>query len=122
MNMKSAVIAVALVGGLLSTTALATTAAAHHQTSAVIGLELPTVAKVVSPTDLPGSARGATVTLQFTIDAEGLPHDIRIVSPGDQALAKNLIPAVSQWQFTPARKNGVPVATKVELPLELKES
>jgi hypothetical protein len=32
---------------------------------------------------------------------------------------KSLTAAVAQWEFTPVQKNGVPVATKVVLPLKL---
>ena len=121
MNLKSFVLATALAGGLLSSAAFATTTAAHDQSNAVVRLELPTVAKVVAPTDLPNSARGATVTLRFTVDASGVPHDIQIVSRGDQNLRKQMISAVSQWKFTPARKNGVAVPLKVELPVQVVE-
>ncbi len=82
----------------------------------------PAPASVVSPTGLPNRYVGATVRLTMIIDAAGRPHDIKVVSPRDAALAQKLVAAVSQWQFTPGRKDGAPVSTRIELPLELVES
>jgi protein TonB len=123
MKSRHIVFATAILGGLLlSSNAFAATPAAHSQATAALKIEYPAPAKVVSPTMLPPSHAGATVMLSMTIDAAGRPHDIKIVSRGDNLLAKSLIPAVSRWEFTPARKNGTPVATKVLLPIELAES
>jgi len=109
----------AAVLGLLSTSAFATTVAAHNQTTAAIKLEAPAPAKVVNPSGLPRSAVGSTVTLRMTIDATGQAHDIRVVSHDRDQLARSLVAAVAQWQFNPGRKNGTPVSTKVELPVEV---
>ncbi len=113
MKIKS-VIATAALLGVLSTPAFALTTVAPS-------LEKPAPIKVVHPTDLPRSHIGAVVRLQFTVDAAGQPRDIRIVSPGDQAVAPRLVAAVAQWRFTPARQNGVAVSSRVEMPLELIE-
>jgi len=109
----------AAVLGLLSTSAFATTVAAHDQTLAAIKFEAPVPVKVVSPADLPRRAEGSTVTLQMTIDAAGQAHDIKVVSRSDDAVSKRVVAAVAQWQFNPGRKNGTPVSTKIELPVEL---
>lgn len=122
MKSKHIVLASALLGGLLSVPAFATTTAAHSQAIAALKFDAPAPAKVVSPTGLPRSHEGATVMLSLTIDAAGQPHNIRIVSRGDQELTRSLVAAVSQWQFTPGRQNGTPVATKVLLPIQLVES
>lgn len=114
MKTKSLVLAATLLGGLfVSTRALAQTAPATFVA--------PAPAKVVSPVDLPNSLKGTTVTLQMTIDAAGQAHDIKVMSSGDRAATRNLVSAVSRWQFTPARFNGVPVSTKVTLPIVLQE-
>lgn len=122
MKTKYIVLATALLGGLLSASAFATTTAAHNQTIAALRFDAPVPARIVHPTDLPNSAKGATVMLSLTIDAAGQPHDIRIVSRGDRELTKSLVSAVSQWQFTPARKDGTAVTVKVLLPIELVEA
>jgi TonB family protein len=114
MNIKSLVIASALAGGLFcSASAITTVAPANFQA--------PVPASVVSPTDLPPSLKGVIVTLRLTVDAAGNPSNIKIVRGDSEALRRNLVSAVSQWKFKPALKNGVPVATQIELPLQLVE-
>jgi TonB family protein len=108
-----------LLGGSLSTAAFATTTTAHSQTAAAFVAPAP--AAVVHPTGLPQSYKDATVTLALTIDETGRPRDIKIMRDENENLAKKLLSAVAQWQFTPARKNGVAVATRVILPLKLVE-
>lgn len=115
MKSKNLLLAAAVLGGLLTASAYAGTRITPS------GFAAPAATKVVAPTGLPRSYIGAVVRLQFTVDAAGQPHDIRVVSPGDRALTPRLVAAVAQWQFTPARQNGVAVSTRVELPLELLE-
>lgn len=123
MNLKRLLLSAALLGGVLSTSALATTADAHAVVTNSVRFEAPAIAKLVSPVGLSRRHEGTTVRLAFTIDAAGQPHDIRVVSPSnDPALTRQLVPAVAQWQFTPAKKNGVAVATKVVVPVQLVDS
>ncbi len=118
---KFLLLSAALLGGVLSTSAFATTAAAHAQVTKA-AFEAPAVTKVVSPTGLSRRLEGATVMLSLTIDANGQPSEIRVMSQDDGALTRSMVSAVSQWHFTPAKKNGVPVTTKIVLPVELVES
>jgi TonB family protein len=117
MNIKSLVIASALAGGLFCSASAITTVTPGQITNFVA----PVPASVVSPTDLPPSLKGATVILRLTVDAAGNPSNIKIVRGDSEALRRNLVSAVSQWKFKPALKNGVPVATQIELPLQLVE-
>ncbi len=103
---------VALAGGLCSSSVFAQSAAKENFVA-------PAVKQVVSPTGLPRNFEGMSVTLALSVDAAGRPTQVRVVSPRDERLAQSLIRAVSQWVFAPARRNGVPVATEVILPLEL---
>jgi len=119
MKMKSLVIAAALVGGLLSSASALTLVAPDPSATGPVKFEAPVPATIVNPINLPRSHMGATVNLKFTVDENGQAHDIRVVSIKDRAAAKSLVSAISQWKFTPARKNGVPVSSKVILPLEL---
>lgn len=119
MNTKNLVLVSAVLGGLLSIPAMATTTVAHHQSTSALKFEAPVPVRVVPPTGLPRSHEGATIILSLTVDAAGRPDDIKIVSRGDQGLSGHIVPAVSQWRFTPARKNGIAVTSKVMLPLEL---
>jgi TonB family protein len=122
MNTRNLVLATALLGGLLSVPAFATTTAAHFQTNAALPLELPVPAKIVSPVDLPRTFQRVTVMVSLVIDETGQPRDIRIVSARDRALTRSLVSAIAQWQFTPARRNGTPVSVKALLPLEVIEA
>ncbi|MBL9216410.1 MAG: TonB family protein [Opitutaceae bacterium] len=81
--------------------------------------DVPVVNKVVNPTNLRRHHMGAEVEVAFTVDATGQPRDIRFVKPVDHELAARLMPALEQWRFTPAQKNGVPVPTKVVMPLKV---
>jgi TonB family protein len=122
MNTRCKVLATALLGGLLSVPAFATTPAAHFQSTGALRFEPPAPAKVVSPVDLPRTFQRVTVMVSLIIDEAGRPHDIKIVSARDRLLTKSLVSAIAQWEFTPARRNGAPVSTKVLLPLEVIEA
>lgn len=122
MNTRNLVLATALLGGLLSLPASATTTTAHFQANAALPLELPAPAKIVHPVDLPRTFQRVTVMVSLVIDENGQPRDIRVVSARDRALTKSLVSAISQWQFTPARRNGTPVSVKALLPLEVIEA
>ncbi len=115
MNSRQLFLATALVGGLLSSTSAIPRVAPAD-------FDAPAPTKVVAPTGLPRSHIGAIVTLKLTVDAAGQPHNIQVLSDRAPALTKRLVAAVSQWQFTPARQNGVPVGCTIELPLELLEN
>ncbi|MDB6167078.1 MAG: Gram-negative bacterial tonB protein [Lacunisphaera sp.] len=108
--------------GLLSASAFATTPAAHQRAIAGLKFEKPAPSSVVSPTKMPSSFEGRTVNVTMTIDAAGQPHNIKVVSANDRSLTQSLIAAISQWSFTPARKNGVAVPAKVLLPVEVVRS
>jgi len=119
MKIKSLIATAALLG-VMSTSAFALTTVATPGKSVALSLEKPALAKVVNPANLPRSFMGKTVTLNFTVDAQGRAHDINVMWQSDPALHRSLVEAVSQWQFTPARKGGQPVSTRVTLPLVLK--
>ena len=118
MKIKSLLATAALLG-VMSTSAFALTTVATPGKVAAPSLEKPALTKVVNPTNLPRSFMGETVMLNFTVDAQGRAHDINVMWQSDPALRRSLIEAVSQWQFTPARKDGRAVATRVTLPVEL---
>jgi TonB family protein len=108
----------ALAVGLFSTSAFAYTEQPTPWPQ-VARPDVPVVAKVVSPAGLPQRTEGQTVNVAFTVDASGQPRNIRLMGAADPDLAKSLIPALSQWRFTPVQKNGVPVSTRVVMPLKL---
>jgi len=121
MNSKKILALSAIVlGGVLSSSAFATTASSHASVAKAVAFEAPVLEKMVSPTGLSRRHEGSTVTLSMTVDDKGQPSDIR-VQGNDQNLTRSLVSAVSQWQFAPAKKNGVAVQTKIVLPVELVE-
>ena len=79
---------------------------------------VPVPVSVVSP--IVGSEyNGATVQLEFIVDAAGKPADFSVKSATDDTLATAVVQAVKQWRFAPVLKDGMPVATKVALPVKI---
>ncbi len=79
---------------------------------------VPVPVTVVTPTVGP-EYNGATVELEFIVDAAGKPAGFSVKSTSDATLATAVLDAVKQWRFTPAQKDGHPVATKVALPVKI---
>lgn len=77
---------------------------------------VPVPVAVVSPSVRPGFA-GSVVELEFIVDRTGKPTDVVVKSSSDRELGLLVVDAVKQWRFTPAVRNGEPVATKVALPV-----
>ena len=78
----------------------------------------PTPVAVVSPSVGSGYA-GSTVELEFVVDANGVPKAFSVLSAADRMLADAVVYAVRQWRFAPAYRNGVPVETRVSLPVKI---
>jgi hypothetical protein len=114
MKIKSLVIASAFAGVLFSSASAITT------TDAPATFEKPAPVKTIQPILVPTSHRSSTVNLTMVIDQAGKPRDIHIADVRDEAAYKSVIDTMAKWEFSPARKNGVAVATRVHLPLELK--
>jgi protein TonB len=106
--------------GVFASSASAITTLAPVKAAAPVKFEAPAPIKVVAPVQMPYFHKGPDVTMRMTIDENGQPHNVRVAGTSDQQSYKQLVAAVSQWKFTPARKNGQAVATRVELPLEIK--
>ncbi len=79
---------------------------------------VPVPVTVVSPT-VSEQYVGSAVELKFVVDATGKPVDLSVKSPVDAALASAVVDAVKQWRFTPAMRDGEPVAAKVVLPVKI---
>jgi TonB family protein len=58
--------------------------------------------------------RGAVV-LELVVDPEGLPRDITVSSPLSPEFDKAAIDAVRKWKFSPAAKDGNPIATQIKV-------
>lgn len=79
---------------------------------------VPVPVAVVKPSVSPEYA-GAQIDVTFTVDAQGTPTQLAVVSSPDARLAKVVMDAVKKWRFTPAQKNGTAVAKKVVLPVRI---
>jgi protein TonB len=79
----------------------------------------PVPVSVVSPTVVGSEFHGTSVQLEFVVDAQGRPTGFKVVSSPDPILAETVVGAVKKWRFLPAESNGVPVATKVALPVKI---
>lgn len=85
------------------------------------GPNIPVPIAVVSPS-VSADFAGSSVELEFVVDAKGVPTNIVVKSSPDATLSIEVVAAVKQWRFTPAKPNGTPVATKVVLPVKIIDS
>lgn len=76
------------------------------------------------PTYPPSALRrneGGTVLLRVAVGSDGTPTDIDVVQrSGSRDLDRAAINAVNKWQFRPATRNGRPVASTVQVPVEFR--
>ena len=61
-----------------------------------------------------------TCTLQLTIDAKGIPRNVRIVESLDPGLDLNAVKAVERWRYRPAMKDDIPVSEDSTVNVEFK--
>jgi protein TonB len=111
-------LAVILSLGALVSAAFATTDEQAYLESCRKAPGVPLPVSVVAPT-LGHEYSGAVVELEFVVDSTGQPTQFSVKSASDNTLATAVVDAVRQWKFKPALKNGVPVATKVALPVKV---
>jgi TonB family protein len=60
-----------------------------------------------------------TMQLRLVVDAEGLPRRIAVVRPLGYGLEERAVEAVSKWRFSPAMREGKPVAAGLVLNLDV---
>jgi len=62
---------------------------------------------------------GGEVVLVLSLDAKGVPADVRIESSSRQdALDQSAVAAVRRWRFKPATNRGEPVPTRIRVPVK----
>jgi protein TonB len=105
-------------GALLPFAASAKTLEQSYIESCRKGPDVPVPIAVVSP-DVSAYDIGQTVKVEFVVDTTGHTSEISVKSASDREFAEAVVDAVKQWQFTPAQRNGAPVATKVVLPVRV---
>ena len=70
----------------------------------------------VYPPSALAERRHADVILTVTVDADGHVSKVDIASSGGDDLDEAAIVAVRQWTFVPAKRNGVPVPSRIRIP------
>jgi protein TonB len=113
-------VVVLLVGVFSSVFASAMTTEAAYLESCRKEPGVPVPVAVVSPA-VGAQYNGGHVHLEFLVDIKGRPAGFSVKSASDDALIAPVVAAVKQWKFLPAEANGVPVATKVLLPVQIVE-
>jgi protein TonB len=85
-------------------------------------VEVDTLPIALAPVkaDYPGSLKRAGIegaaTIAFIVDAGGNVREAHSIKPTDRLSAEAAVNAVKQLKFLPGLKNGLPVATSMELP------
>jgi protein TonB len=105
-------------GALLPFAASAKTLEQSYIESCRKGADIPVPIAVVSP-DVSAYDIGQSVQVEFVVDTAGRTTGINIKSSSDRYFAEAVVDAVKKWRFTPAQRNGAPVATKVVLPVRV---
>ncbi|MEO7412480.1 MAG: energy transducer TonB [Opitutaceae bacterium] len=104
-------------GALLPFAAAAKSVESAYIDACAKGPGVPVPVAVVTPS-VPSGYVGSSVELEFIVDITGKPTEVSVKSSPDSTVAAAVVDAVKQWRFTPAMANGVPVATKVALPVK----
>jgi len=59
--------------------------------------------------------RRGTVVLDLVVDADGLPRDIKVYLPLSPEFDEAALDAVKKWKFSPATRDGKPIATQIKI-------
>ena len=95
-------------------------AAPHHE-----GIEAPVALMQCGKPAYTEEARIAhlagTVTMSLTVDDEGIPKEIHVLTPLGLGLDENAVACVRQSRYSPAQKDGKPVPLKINVSLAFEE-
>jgi protein TonB len=53
--------------------------------------------------------------VSLIVGADGIPRDVKLVKSIGKTLDEKAIAAVTTWKFEPATKDGIPVATQINV-------
>ncbi len=120
MKVSNQLAALLSLGALLPVAASAKTSEQAYLESCRKGPDIPVPVVVVAP-HVGSEEAGASAQVEFLVGADGKASEISVKSSSDSLLASAAVDAIKQWQFTPAQRDGVAVATKVVLPIHVVE-
>ncbi len=69
------------------------------------------------PPDMRRAGIGGEVVLGFVVDTEGVPRDVVVLSASRPEFEAEAVKAILKWRFTPGRKGGAAVNTRMQQPL-----
>ena len=55
------------------------------------------------------------VVLDLVVDPDGMPRDLKVSRPLSADFDKAALTAVKKWRFSPATKDGKPIATEIKV-------
>ncbi len=73
----------------------------------------------VAPEGVLQKGQNAEVYVRFVVDEKGAVQSVRVVNSPDPRLDEAAIKSVNAWTFSPAKKNGEPVASSLDLVVEI---
>jgi protein TonB len=71
----------------------------------------------VYPYEMRRAGVSGEVLVGFIVDSTGLVRDVHAVRSSRREFADEAVRAVLQWKFSPGRRSGVPVNTRMQVPL-----
>ena len=74
------------------------------------------------PSDARAAGLEGTVWLKVYIGTDGVPQKADVVKSDHQELNQSAIDAAMQWRFTPAMREGNPIAVWVAIPFRFKKT
>ncbi len=84
------------------------------------GVTPPRVVKQVNPhySNDRGVRAVGSVIIALVVSSKGLPKDPHVVKSLDKDLDQSAIDAVKEWIFSPAQKDGKPIAVRVSVQIQ----
>lgn len=99
----------------------ATAAASSQVTYDLSQLDTKPQAKVRTPPQYPYALRSKGVqgeaVVECVVTAQGEVTGVTVIRCTDPLFGEAAVAAVSQWKFNPGMKGGVPVATRMQVPI-----
>ncbi len=85
------------------------------------GTEPPVPVRTIAPKfpdEMRRAGNSGLVTVSCLIDEKGNVTEPKVVKASNEAFSGPAIEALSKWKFKPAKKDGAPVAIRVNIPVQ----